>query len=771
MPIVRFARMCPAVLAAFFAMTHPVRAQVQAGSAVAGDRDSIHGELSEIVVTAQRRAQNMQDVPISVSSISGDQLVERGIRTGQDLLGNIGGLSAASAGEGRQNIAIRGISTQAGLPVVGIYLDDVPLLQTGAHGQTSAIDPDFFDLNRIEVLRGPQGTLYGASSLGGTVRYITNQPSTAAFAAKVATEAYVTEHGALSDSFDVMVNIPLGDRWAARIVGSYSSTGGYIDRLVGDFSGPGRTATGPVQTIRDVNHAERGAIRGLLRYDATSFLHITAGFFTQRLHEAAMSAYDSPPGGLVHLTPLNVGDPYQDNFTLPSLSIQAEVGPIQIASTTAYLRRTGYFAEDQTEATQEVVIDPLREAGVPLPKTPFSAPYFQTADKRQFTQELRIMSAAEQPIHWVVGSYYQHEIDLRNDYYSIPGFYQQYGNPPQALDLFGAPVTPNDDFYSSDQHETLVQAAVFADLTVPLTSRLEGTVGLRKFWYHTSFDYNTRGTTNGPASDLGGGAAENGLQPRVVLSYRPAPDKLLYTSFAKGFRPGGGNFPPPVSVCGPDIAPAQYQSDTVRNYEIGAKTRWFDRRLQLNVAGYHLIWDRIQQGVSQPCGYGYTVNAGLAESNGGELEYQLALPDGFSLDGEFAYIDAKIKQSALNPDYVGKPPQSVAPWTGSINLEYRFSMPAEREGYVRMGSTYVGRSYADFTRDDPSKILGNYYLANLRLGVSQGDWNASIFVDNLLDRQAALSWYFTNNAQASTYGRVLTNRPRSVGISLERKIR
>lgn len=224
MPIVRFARTCPAVLAAFFAMTHPVRAQVQAGSAVAGDRDSTHGELSEIVVTAQRRAQNMQDVPISVSAIGGDQLVERGIRTGQDLLGNIGGLSAASAGEGRQNIAIRGISTQAGLPVVGIYLDDVPLLQTGAHGQTSAIDPDFFDLNRIEVLRGPQGTLYGASSLGGTPRYITNQPSAAAFAAKVATEAYVTAHGALSDSFDAMVNIPLGNRWAVRIVDSYSST-------------------------------------------------------------------------------------------------------------------------------------------------------------------------------------------------------------------------------------------------------------------------------------------------------------------------------------------------------------------------------------------------------------------------------------------------------------------------------------------------------------------------------------------------------------------
>lgn len=770
MPVVRYAKSA-ALLAAIFSC--PLHAQAQEESGSASGHDAKHSELSEIVVTAQRRAQNLQDVPVSVSAISGDQLADSGIRNGQDLLGHIAALSASSAGVGRQNLAIRGISTQAGLPVVGVYLDDVPLLQSGAHGQTSAIDPDFFDLNRIEVLRGPQGTLYGASSLGGTLRYITNQPSTTAFSAKVASDAYITQHGALSDTFDTMVNIPMGDRLAARIVASYSATGGYVDRLVGDFSGPGRAPVGGVQTIRNVNDGERAAIRGLLRYDATGFLHITAGFFGQKMREASLSAYDAPPGAsaMAHLTALNVGDPYRDNFTLPSLTIEAEVGPVQITNTTAYLRRTGSFAEDQTEATREFVINPLRDAGVPLPDTTFPAPYFQTADKRQFTEELRISSADQQSIHWVAGTFYQHEVDLRNDYYFIPGFYQQYGNPSQVLDLFGAPVTADNNFYSSDQHETLVQAAVFADVTVPLTSQLEGTVGLRKFWYHSSFNYYALGTTNGPAFNSTGTAAENGVQPRAVLSYRPAQEKLIYASYAKGFRPGAGNSPPPVSVCGENSAPGQYQSDTVSNYEVGAKTRWFERRVQLNVAAYHLIWDRIQQSVSLPCGYGYTVNAGVAESNGGELEYQLALPHGFSLDGAVAYIDSRIKSSSVSPDYVGKPPQSVAPWTGSLNLEYGFALPADLAGYVRVGSTYVGRSYADFTRDDPTKILGNYFLTNLRMGVSHDAWNAALFVDNVADRHAAVSWYFTNGYQASSFARVLTNRPRTIGISLEYQIK
>ena len=232
-----------------------------------------------------------------------------------------------------------------------------------------------------------------------------------------------------------------------------------------------------------------------------------------------------PPGGLNHLSPVDVGDPYKDNFMLPSLTIQAEVGGIQIVSTSAYLRRTGSFAEDPTEATEEAVIEPLREAGVPLPDAPFSASYHQTADKRQFTQELRISAAEDQSIQWVAGAYYQDQDDLRNDYYFIPGFYQEYGNPPQALDLFGAPITPDNDFYSSDQYENLKQTAVFADVTVPLTPRLEGTLGLRKFWYRSNFKYITRGTTNGPPFIAASEASDDGWQPRAVLSFRPVSEK------------------------------------------------------------------------------------------------------------------------------------------------------------------------------------------------------------------------------------------------------
>lgn len=767
MPVVRFAVAGPALFAALSIMTCPVRAQVPAAVDVAGPSGTT---VEEIVVTAQRRTQSMQDVPLSVSAISGEKLAEGSIRDAQDLLGNIPGLSADSAGEGRRNMSMRGISTQAGLPVVGVYLDDVPLVQSGAHGATSAIEPDFFDLNRIEVLRGPQGTLYGASSLGGTLRYITNQPDATSFAAKVATEAYVTEHGSPSSAVKAMVNVPIGDRLAARVVASYASTGGYIDRLVGDISGPGRTAVGPVQRVRDVNNAEQTAVRGLLRYDATDSIHITAGFFGQKLREAALSAYDMPPGGLNHLSPVDIGDPYRDNFTLPSLTIEAEVGGIKIVSTSAYLRRTGSFAEDPTEATEEAVIGPLREAGVPLPDTTFSASYHQTADKRQFTQELRIMSAEDQRIQWVAGAYYQDQDDLRNDYYFIPGFYEQYGDLPQALDLFGAPINPHNDFYSSDQYEDLQQTAVFADVTVPLTSRLEGTVGLRKFWYSTSFHYDARGTTNGPPFIAAGEAKDDGWQPRAVLSFRPASEKLLYASYAKGFRPGGGNIVIPVQVCGPVVAPTQYQPDTVRSYELGAKTRWFDERVQLNVAAYHLIWDDLQQGVGLDCGYGYTVNAGRAESDGAELEFQFALPHGIQIDGGISYIDATIKESDANPQYVGMPPQSVAPWTGSLNLEYELPMPAELEGYVRVGSTYVGRSYADVTRDS-GRVQGDYFLANLRLGVSRNAWNASIFVDNLLDERAVTSWYASNNYQVSGLDRLLTNRPRSVGVSFEYRIR
>jgi len=730
-----------------------------------------HETITEVVVTAQRRTQNLQDVPLSISAIGGEQLANSSIRDSQDLLGNIPGLSANSAGEGRRDMSMRGIATQGGLPVVGVYLDDVPLSQSGAHGGTSAIEPNFFDLNRIEVLRGPQGTLYGSSAMGGTLRYITNQPDPAAFAAKVAGELYMTEHGAPSNKLDAMVNVPIGDRLAVRIVGSHSSTGGYIDRKIGDFSGPGRSAVGDVRTIHDVNAMEESTVRTLLRFDATDFLSITAGFFGQQMRESALSAYDSVPGNaLVHLAPLDVGDRYEDNFTLPSLTIQAEIGDIQVISTTAYLRRTGWLSEDQTDPTRDVVLNPLREAGVPLADGPFSAPYHQTADKRQWTQEIRVMSGDSSSLHWVVGGYYQDQDDLRNDYYFIPGFYQQYGNPPEALDLFGAPVTPDNDFYSSDQYEKLRQTAVFADVTVPLTERLEGTVGLRKFWYRTSFKYDARGTTNGPPFVATGQAKENGLQPRAVLSFHAAPEKLIYASYAKGFRPGAGNSVVPVSVCGEHNVPSQYESDSVRSYELGAKTRWLEGRMQLNLAAYHLIWDQLQQGVSLDCGYGYTVNAGRAESNGAELEYQFALPHGIQIDGGLSYIDASIKESVADPDYVGKSPQNVAPWSGSLNLEYGFPV-AELDAYVRLGNTYVGRSYADFARGEQARVQGDYFLSNLRLGVNHTEWSVSLFVDNLFDKRAAVAWYSTNNARAAAYERVLTNRPRSIGVSFEYKMR
>ena len=336
--------------------------------------------------------------------------------------------------------------------------------------------------------------------------------------------------------------------------------------------------------------------------------------------------------------------------------------------------------------------------------------------------------------------------------------------------MFGAPITPDNDFYSSDQYENLKQTAVFADVTVPLTSRLEGTFGLRKFWYRSNFKYITRGTTNGPPFIAASEASDDGWQPRAVLSFRPVSEKLLYASYAKGFRPGGGNIAIPVQVCGSVTAPSQYQPDTVRSYELGAKTRWFDDRVQLNVAAYHLIWDQLQQGVDLTCGYGYTVNAGSAESDGAELEFQFALPFGIQIDGGVSYIDATIKESDANPEYVGKPPQSVAPWTGSLNLEYELPMLAELEGYFRVGGTYVGRSYADVIRDS-ARVQGDYFLANLRVGVSGNAWNASIFVDNLLDERAVTSWYSSNNYQVSGLDRLLTNRPRSVGVSFEYRIR
>ena len=721
--------------------------------------------LEEIVVTAEKRTETVQSTPLSVTAYSGAQLIAAGL-SGMSQVGyETPGVSERNSGPGQTEYEMRGVASSGGQsPTVGFYLDDTPLSapEEALLGKV-VIDPTLYDLNRVEVLRGPQGTLYGSGSMGGTIKLVTNQPDPTAFAASAQTILSGTEDGGFNYGVNAMVNIPLvDDKLALRVVGSDTYDDGWIDRKVldpfplpsnGGFTRGDVTSAPVVADHKDSNWERVQGVRTALQWLPVDGLTITPSIFIQTIKSGAPNFVDAPPGvkSETHYQPYDVNEPYTDGFQLFSLPIKYELPGVEVSSSSAYYRRQTHLNQDDSEVVQDFLEGLIGIPGVTYADVgPVTA--FETDYTSQFTEEVRLTSTGSGPFQWLVGGFYQ-------DYKAQTGI-GLTTNIPYVQQFFGAP-----SLFDLTFNNQIKQYAGFGEASYNFLGNFKLTAGLRYYSYNS-----TEHLVQGGGLIVGPGlpevlslpASADGVNPKVNLSYEPTKDLTLYVQAAKGFRPGGGNPSPPITC---PSNPLQFSPDGIWSYEAGEKLRMFDDRITVNGALYYENWTGIQQLVTETCGATYVANAGTAHIYGGELELNARLTTQLTLTSGTAYTHAYVVSALAGTGFTdGERVQEVPDWTNTTSLVYRQPVTDDYAMVLRATNVYIG------TMTDVSFVLNQvpaHDLVNLRAGlISDRKVSVSLFVNNVTDKRANLGDPEEISFFVPSLNRVTTNQPRTIGVEL-----
>jgi iron complex outermembrane receptor protein len=742
--------------------------------------------LEEVVVTATKRASTVQETPMSITAITGEDIQERGLADFAAIVQSVPGVSMRTSGPGQTEVEMRGMTSAGGnSSTVGFYLDDTPLTApANAQNGKVVIDPNLYDLNRIEVLRGPQGTLYGSGSMGGTIKLVPNAPNPAEFAASGELIPSYTHGGGFNHGENAMINLPFGGGTAAlRLVGSESHDSGWIDRVViadGQFpletdnlTRRGNVLAAPVAaTYRDVNDAEQGSVRAALLWKPIAGLSMTPSFMYQRGVQGGLSQIDSDPGTDAHYQPFNAPETYSDRITIGSFNVQYSFAAFDITSATSrWLRKTSLH-QDGSEEFQWALSTPtailpfyVSQGGLgATAPTPV-----ENDSSSQTSEEVRITSSGDTRFKWLVGFFYQ----------KFESCYCEQVLAPGGAALFG---TPN--AFTQEQTTRIDQRAFFTELSYQLTAQLKATAGLRRYSYHSEVDTSVSGFVSSTGSDAIASSSSpednQGVNPKLDLSYEASKDLLVYATVAKGFRPGGGNQPIPTSgplgdVCEADLqanhgttafvpAPLSFGPDTVWSYELGEKLRALDRRVTINSAVYFEKWNGTQQNIPLPCGYPYAANAGVAHIYGAEVELNAVLVPGLTFTANGGYTHATFVVGSLEAGIAeGTRVQDIPEHTLSTALVYRHDLVGALLFVTHIENDYVGR------RTDVTYGVNNlpaYDLTNFRFGVEGERWSAMVFARNVFNERAILTNAFQINLNIPTFNREVVTQPLTVGLDL-----
>ena len=736
-------------------------------------------QLQEVIVTAERRATTVQRTPMSITAVTGRSLQQQGLSSMLSLAQRVPGISFKTAGPGQTEYEMRGLTSSGGeSPTVGVYLDGVILTPAAfaLNGKT-VVDPNMYDLNRVEVLRGPQGTLYGAGSMGGTIRFETNPPDPKKFSGSA--EAVLSDTasgGGFNHTENAMLNLPLGDgRAALRLVGTEKTVDGWIDRIVLDPFPPevaNSTARGDVAQAAPrtvIHHSNTELLRGgraelLLR--PTDRMTIDALVMHQRISQDGSSTIDSPPLNEAHYQPFNVAEPFSDTFNLFALSAGYDFDSFQVKSVTGYWDRAQNQTQDISEAMQFYIggfFGP--PASFPYSSTQTvteggatfyglgAASISENESTHQFSEELRLVSSGNGRLHWVAGAYYSHYgvVDHVFSYYpvSTTGFDANFGTNNLA-----------------DNHRALGldQYALYGQATYKLPRHLQATLGARYYTYHSDSQTSVSGVSaSGPTSTLFGLAQNSGVTPSFTLAYVHDETTTVYGTISKGFRPGGPNSPIPVPPCAA-AAPKQFGPDSVWNYELGAKQRALGNRLSVSGDVYYEKWTGVQQEVSPACGFTFTANAGTAHVEGAEFQLNWIVFPGLMFTQNAGYTNAYNAQTIAAANVVaGQRLLDVPRVTANSSLTYRVPVGANLDVMTSINNSYVG-SMQDITFY--RNTLPAYDIVTLRGGVEGNRWSAYLFVDNLGNTKALLGNTTALSANISILNRVAVNQPRTIGVDL-----
>jgi iron complex outermembrane recepter protein len=707
--------------------------------------------LEQIVVTAQKQGEErLQDVPIPMTAINNQTLVASNQLRLEDFYTRIPGFNFVLSSGDRSTpaIAIRGVTTGGvAIPTVGVVFDDVPYGGSTSDGGLYVPHIDPSDLSRIEVLRGPQGSLYGASSMGGLVRYVTTDPSTYAMSGRLEAGLLAVERGSQGHNLRGAANIPASNELAFRVSAYSGQDPGYVDNIgyPGNFPG----------IRRDVNDTRRRGGRFSALWVASDAFSVKLNTLIQDTEEHGSSMASVEPGlkDLQQRQLLGSGK-FAQQSQLHALTLNGRIRGFDITSITGYSTKESVSSLDSSSSAffSAYALRQFGATGVAVP---------DGNETRKRSEELRVSTDLGERLKWLLGAFYTDEktrVDFSFD----------------AVDVASGAVAGS--FYLIDSATRFEEYAAFTNLTVEVNERLDIQVGGRQTRYRQTFS----GVFSGPyAADFLG--ANPTLQPAVPSDgtastyllaprYRISPDLMMYARLASGYRPGGPN----VSCPSSEIIPCEYGADETRSYEAGFKGSWLDRALTLDVSVYYIDWDDIQLSLTEePRLLPYNANAGRARSQGMELALAANPRRGLSLSAWVAYNDAELTDDppsgafsvAANIRAGDRLPYSSR-LSGNLTIDQKFPITTRLIGHIGGSVSYVddrqGNFPGYFSAAVQRQTFPAYWQTDLRGGFELDSWSLNLFVNNIADERGVLS----GGAEKSNPFFFSFIRPRMVGLTL-----
>jgi iron complex outermembrane receptor protein len=759
--------------------------------AAAGDADTASGGLEEIVVTATRRNERLQDVPVSVIAFSQEKMDAQGLKSIDDLSRLSPGLnfqrngmsSAGNYNDEGSDINIRGVDSTAGTSTTGIYIDDTPI-QTRhiGFGSINAF-PALFDLDRVEVLRGPQGTLFGAGAEGGVVRFISPDPDLNKQAGYARADVSTTDGGAPSYEDGVAFGAPIiDDVLAFRASVSFRRDGGWVDR-VGYTLSPNNTVPLPTPvyngdtTDSNANYSETTTARLAVRWKVSDTLEITPSIYYQRLQINDTSAYWvslSDPAANVYRNGNFGTNPSSDPFSLSAIKVKWDLGFASLFSNTSYYDRNQQATSDYTQYLR-ATWNSFGELANVFPSAGDNGYAQFKDDQRNFFQEFRLASTdTNARIVWNAGLFFSRLSENVPENIIDPTLNSEviaYSGPNPPVPVCAPPTLPcpNGLIFNGPVDRVIdKQIAAFGEVAVKITDTLKATAGVRVSRLNYTGSVAETGPFLGTTIVTSSSATEKPVTPKAVLSWQPDHDDLMYVSASKGFRPGGPNVGVGILLCGSNLnalglaqVPPQYSSDSLWSYEIGSKNTFFDHRLQINTSVFYIDWSNIQQNVYLPaCGEQFTANLGKAKSEGGDVEILYKPIDPLTFDVTAAYTDARLTKTscagALTYDTASAsctapgqlPARPIAtngdallgaPWSFNASTEYHFPEWDNRTPYARIDFQHSTAQKSLLAGQDSNNALFDNTLPglpvinnlSLRAGLRFNGFDLSAYANNV----------------------------------------
>ncbi len=779
------------------------------------------GTIEEMVVTAQRREQKLSEVPMSITALGAKDIEQRSITSFTDYATSVPSMTFAESGGFGNELKIRGIGagTNSLSPTVAVYLGEVPVIHT-ARNAGSSYDFRVVDIQRIEVLNGPQGQLYGSNSLGGAVKYIPVKPKFGKFSGTVSVDSAHVQEGTADYDVQAALNIPLGENLAARLVGYEARSGGYYDNVFTGGRQIGGLHLGGSPFAPTIGAALGGALAGvygparaaqILNYQAPANqqkngneMDITGGRVifdlraTENLDVELMLATEHKKwDGASYAENLNstsgsrascttdvnkfeycdlANSPGKDQIDLANFLINYDFGFAMLTSSTSYWKRKVELSNDLSAvgfvAAGNTNVAPLNSAKSDEPKS--------------FTQEFRITSQGKGPFQWLAGIFYN---EIKQDYKlrvndlsggiatDIVGFF------------FGSPGTP-DIAYSSGKFKDK-QTAIFGEAKYQLLDTLNASYSFRSFELKQHFEKTQGGllsSVGGAPFSSSGDNTERIFTPKYQLTWTPEKGSVYYATASKGFRTGVSNAPTPVALCGPFWAAlglpvtgvSASKSDTAWNYELGSNLALAQNRVQVNATVYRIDWSNMQAAVfpdptGSTCPFASIVNVGDVQSKGLELKVTAKVSNQLSLDFAGSYNDTKYKTDApLVGAKAGDTVQMSPRYQTNVGVQYNYKL-ANMPSFARLDWNYVGEMqpaptdfptvpHPPFAADPLPVPLGNYSVINARLGWSLTDTlSLDVYGRNLTDKRGAT---FAQDLGGAADAAINYIRPRTLGANL-----